>query len=90
MRVHTDSFYFEIKYGTIMKKLSRVIICILVSVIPFLAFAHPGHDHAEGSGGFTITHYLTTPVHLITSIAVVAIVIGILRAVNIKNQQSRN
>ena len=73
-----------------MKKLSRAIITIVTTVVPFLVSAHPGHDHTEGSEGFTITHYLTTPIHLITSLAVVGVVIGILRAINIKNQQSKN
>ena len=73
-----------------MKQLSRALILFVFTIVPFLGFAHPGHDHSEGSEGFTITHYLTTPVHIITSLAVVAIVVGIWRAINIRNQQSKN
>lgn len=46
-----------------MKKLSA----LLFSLIPFLSFAHPGHGENEG---YTLTHYLVEPVHLITGLVV--------------------
>lgn len=69
-----------------MKQFSRLLAAML-TFAPFVASAHPGHDHSEGAGGFTITHYFTTPLHLITTLAVAAIVIGVVRAVRTKDQK---
>lgn len=73
---------------SVMKKLSRVFAAVLTLTLPLITMAHPGHDHAEGNEGFTITHYLTSPVHIITSLAVIAVVVGIVRAVKNQNQKT--
>jgi hypothetical protein len=71
-----------------MKQCIKAATAMLMLVLPLVTLAHPGHDHAEGDQGFTIIHYFTSPVHVITSIAVIAAVIGIVRAIRIRNQKA--
>lgn len=73
---------------SIMKQLIKGLALALAMILPLVTLAHPGHDHSEGADGFTITHYLTSPVHLITSLAVVAIAVGIVRAIRRKDQKA--
>lgn len=71
-----------------MKHVLKAAAALLTLALPLITLAHPGHDHAEGDQGFTIIHYFTSPVHVITSIAVIAAVIGIVRAIRIRNQKA--
>jgi len=41
----------------------------LLALLPLAAFAHEGHGH---SGGYTIIHYLTEPLHVVTALVVFA------------------
>lgn len=51
-----------------MKKL----IALLAILIPVSIYAHPGH----GTGnGMDLAHYLTSPLHLMTILCVVSIVV---------------
>ena len=71
-----------------MKQCVKATAALLMLTLPLITLAHPGHDHAEGDQGFTIIHYFTSPVHVITSLAVIAAVIGIVRAIRIRNQKA--
>ncbi len=48
-----------------MKKISS----LLASILPFVAFAHPGHG---GTDGYTIIHYFSEPQHALISFGVMA------------------
>jgi hypothetical protein len=50
-----------------MKKMI-VIVSVLFTGQPFISEAHPGHGT---TGGFTITHYFTEPVHVIVSLSII-------------------
>lgn len=50
-----------------MKKMI-VIVSLLLTGQPFVSEAHPGHGT---TGGFTITHYFTEPVHVIVSLSII-------------------
>lgn len=52
-----------------MKK-AVVAISFPVLCLPAICLAHPGHGE---SGGYTITHYLTEPVHVITSLIILTV-----------------
>jgi hypothetical protein len=69
-----------------MKQVYR-LLAIIAILLPSVVSAHPGHDHSEGDQGFTIIHYFTTPVHVVTSFAVLAIVVGILRAIRTRSSK---
>ena len=71
-----------------MKQILKATAALLMLALPLITLAHPGHDHADGDQGFTIIHYFTSPVHVITSIAVIAAVIAIVRAIRIRNQKA--
>ncbi|MGB4773239.1 MAG: hypothetical protein WBP58_17375 [Chitinophagaceae bacterium] len=71
-----------------MKQYIKAAAALLMLASPLITFAHPGHDHAEGDQGFTIIHYFTSPVHMITSVAVIAAVIGIVRAIRNHDQRA--
>ena len=74
---HISLYYLKIflilktiKYYNKMKKL----LFALLTLVPFLGIAHPGHgDH--GDSGFTIIHYFLEPQHAIISLLSIAIVI---------------
>ncbi|MFZ4056902.1 MAG: hypothetical protein ACOYKE_02135 [Ferruginibacter sp.] len=55
-----------------MKKL----LAFIAVVTPFFSFAHPGHGETEG---FTITHYIKEPIHVIATITVIAVAVFIVR-----------
>ena len=69
-----------------MKQVYRLFAAIAI-LLPSVVSAHPGHDHSEGAEGFSIIHYFTTPVHVVTSIAVLAIVVGIIRAIRTRSSK---
>jgi hypothetical protein len=73
-----------------MKQLLQVIACIIALSIPFAVFAHPGHDHSDGNSGYTIIHYFTSPVHIISTVAAIAVVIGLVRAIRSDKEHSKN
>jgi hypothetical protein len=49
----------------------KKVLSLLLLVLPFISFAHEGHGH---TGGFTIIHYFTEPMHLF-SFAIIGIVL---------------
>jgi hypothetical protein len=57
-----------------MKKIISSLI-LFVLCMPLISIAHPGHGE---TGGYTITHYFTEPVHIVVSvIALIAVIIGV-------------
>ena len=42
-------------------------IALMMSLMPVAVMSHPGHGETEG---FTITHYLVEPIHVIVVIVV--------------------
>jgi fumarate reductase subunit C len=66
-----------------MKKLI-VALVFFVLCMPLVSLAHPGHGE---TGGFTITHYFTEPVHVIVSL--VALVGVIFYARYLKKSEQR-
>ncbi|GAB2834434.1 hypothetical protein [Ferruginibacter profundus] len=66
-----------------MKKLI-VALVFIVLCMPLISPAHPGHGE---TGGFTITHYFTEPVHVIVSLVALAGVI--LYARHLKKSEQR-
>jgi hypothetical protein len=57
-----------------MKQTLRSIAAMVLPIMPFSAFAHPGHGETEG---YTIIHYFTEPVHatvtVLGSVALIAL-----------------
>jgi hypothetical protein len=51
-----------------MKNLKAVLL-FFISAIPMISLAHPGHGE---TGGYTITHYMVEPVHIIISVVVLS------------------
>lgn len=54
-----------------MKKIIA-ILCLLAAAVPQALFAHPGHGE---TGGYTITHYFTEPVHVLVSVSALVVTI---------------
>jgi hypothetical protein len=52
-------------------------------LLPFAGMAHPGHGE---TGGFTIIHYFTEPVHAIFSIGLVVATVLYIRLQDKKRQ----
>ena len=67
-----------------MKKLVASIITIIVC-IPIFSFAHPGHGE---TGGYTIVHYLTEPVHAVIAMGVLIAVAAYIRQLR-KSKQTK-
>jgi hypothetical protein len=44
-----------------------VFLSFFALCLPAICLAHPGHGN---TGGYTITHYFTEPVHLITTLII--------------------
>jgi hypothetical protein len=55
-----------------MKQIFRSIAAMVLPIMPFAAFAHPGHGETEG---FSIIHYFTEPVHAVVTVLATAAVI---------------
>lgn len=56
--------------------MKRIFILLLLNS-PLMLLAHPGHDGAHGSDGYTIIHFLTHVDHLLVSgisLAILALV----------------
>jgi hypothetical protein len=69
-----------------MKKVSAAL-SFLVLCMPFISMAHPGHGE---SGGFTITHYFTEPVHVIISVSIIIAIVVYIRNLYRNKQQQEN
>ena len=54
-----------------MKNL-KALLLFLVSAIPMISLAHPGHGE---TGGYTITHYMVEPVHLVISVVALSAIV---------------
>lgn len=54
-----------------MKNL-KALLLLLVSAIPMISLAHPGHGEA---GGYTITHYMVEPVHVVISVVALSVIV---------------
>lgn len=67
-----------------MKKIIAALGLFLMA-FPFIVMAHPGHGE---TGGFTITHYFTEPVHIIIDIAIVTALVLYIRHLN-RNRQTK-
>lgn len=55
---------------------SNRFLTLLLTMLPFVTMAHPGHGDDEG---FTIKHYFTQPEHVLftlVALVLVAIVLG--------------
>jgi hypothetical protein len=69
-----------------MKKII-VFLSFLAVGLPAVCLAHPGHGE---SGGYTITHYFTEPVHLITTLIIFTGTYVFMRYVNKNKRQKVN
>ncbi len=58
-------------------------ISLLGLLLPFAGLAHPGHGE---TGGYTIIHYFTEPVHAISSIGLLVATIFYIRLLDKKRQ----
>ena len=67
-----------------MKKIITVA-AMLTCFLPLVSLAHPGHGE---TGGFTIIHYFTEPVHAVVSLAVITAVVLYIR--NMRKQTQRH
>lgn len=65
-----------------MKKL----LFVLVALMPFIGAAHPGHGD---TGGFTIIHYFTEPVHVLAGLAAIAMTVTVLIKWTTRNQSKK-
>lgn len=67
----------------------KKVLLFAFLILSVTAIAHPGHG-GHGDSGFTITHYFSQPVHAITSVAILTIVIlGFVKLFS-KKGKSRN
>ncbi len=57
------------------KKCITVISFIVLMVLPVIAFAHPGHGATDGH---SLWHYLTEPFHIISMIAALILLVGVI------------
>lgn len=69
-----------------MKKVVAVLF-LLVGCMPFISLAHPGHGE---TGGFTITHYFTEPIHLMISFSVLLGLYAFSRYLRYNKKQKEN
>jgi len=67
-----------------MKNL-KALLLLVVSAMPLISLAHPGHGE---TGGYTITHYLVEPVHVIVSIVVLSGIVFLVSQLRRKKQHS--
>ncbi len=67
-----------------MKKIIAALMLFSLCV-PLASLAHPGHGE---TGGYTITHYFTEPVHIIVSLVALSGIILYIRYSG-KNRQHK-
>ena len=60
-------------------------IALMMSLIPVAVMSHPGHGETEG---FTITHYLVEPIHVIVTIGILFFVVVIVKWFKRKRKMS--
>ncbi len=51
-------------------------IALMMSLMPVAVMSHPGHGETEG---FTITHYLVEPIHVIVATGILFIVVIVVK-----------
>jgi membrane-anchored glycerophosphoryl diester phosphodiesterase (GDPDase) len=69
---------------------TRIITLITLATIflvPTLVLAHPGHGTFNGHN---LGHYLTSPVHLISTLAVIAVTVFIVKYVNKRREETND
>lgn len=59
-----------------MKKIATTLCFLLMLILPLITIAHPGHGE---TGGYTIIHYFTEPMHAIITLGSFVIVFAALR-----------
>ncbi|HJV21002.1 MAG TPA: hypothetical protein VJ552_14045 [Sediminibacterium sp.] len=69
-----------------MKKLAASFGLFLGTVAPLATMAHPGHGE---SGGYTIIHYITEPMHAVITLGSLLIVFAGLKYFRKKNAGSQ-
>ena len=60
-------------------------IALMMSLMPVAVMSHPGHGETEG---FTITHYLVEPIHVIATIGILFFVVVIVKWFKRKRKMS--
>ncbi len=68
-----------------MKKIVSIVSAFLFCM-PFVGISHPGHGE---TGGYTITHYFTEPVHVFVNISLLIALVLFIRY-SIKGKQKQN
>ncbi|MCU0445608.1 MAG: HupE/UreJ family protein [Microscillaceae bacterium] len=66
--------------------MKRLILFFALSILTLPAFAHEGHDSFNG---YTVLHYLTSPLHLLSMVVIVTLAWAIVRYRNLKTQEVR-
>ena len=69
-----------------MKKII-VALSFFVLCMPLISIAHPGHGTTDG---YTITHYLTEPVHLVIPLSILIVGVIYFRYLIRNRQQKEN
>jgi hypothetical protein len=67
-----------------MKNL-KAFLLLLVSAIPMISLAHPGHGE---TGGYTITHYMVEPVHVVISVVALSVIVFLVARLRRSKQHS--
>jgi hypothetical protein len=67
-----------------MKNL-RALLLFFISAIPMISLAHPGHGE---TGGYTITHYMVEPQHVIISVIALAGIVFFVSSLRRKKQHN--
>lgn len=57
--------------------LIRCVAWTVLSLLPSIAVAHPGHGRSSDAEASTLWHYLTEPVHAAITVPVVLVIIAI-------------
>jgi len=65
--------------------LKLFFIALMMSLMPVAVMSHPGHGETEG---FTITHYLVEPIHVIVTIGILFFVVVIVKWFKRKRKMS--
>ena len=68
-----------------MKKITLAVIAYFLLGMPFTDQAHPGHGITDG---YTITHYFTEPVHLMSTAVVLFVLVVYYRHLR-RNKQTK-
>lgn len=67
-----------------MKNL-KALLLLVVSAMPLVSLAHPGHGE---TGGYTITHYMVEPVHVVIAVAALSAIVFLVTRLRRKKQHS--